>query len=163
MTANSIPIEEGPYRYLLTRDWLGDGSPMVFVMLNPSTATQDTDDPTIRRCIGFAHREGAAGLRVVNLFAYRATDPSALQHAEDPVGPHNDQVILTHATIPGALVVAAWGTHGRIRHRATEVKALLTAAGVHLMCLGRTRMGDPRHPLYLPADTRLLPFRPEAA
>jgi hypothetical protein len=151
------------YRYLLTRGPAGAREHVVFVMLNPSTADQEQDDPTIRRAIGFAHRLGFARLSVVNLFALRATDPAHLYRARDPVGPDNDDAIRA-AVAEATLVVAAWGNHGALRGRAAEVAALLPA----YHCFGTTRLGQPRHPLYLPYATALAPAsarrtRPAAA
>lgn len=101
------------YRYALTRQW-GDGPAGLFVMLNPSTATAHANDPTVRRCLGFAAREGWRALAVVNLFGLRSTDPAALAAHPDPIGEHNDQVLADHAT-RADVVVAAWG--GRSRRR----------------------------------------------
>ena len=149
----------GMYRYLLVRRWADGAPPVTFIMCNPSTADEDTDDPTIRRCIGFARREGAPALAVVNLFALRSTHPRQLPAAADPVGPHNDSFISEHAR-PGGLVIAAWGTWGQHQGRGAKVAAALAAAGVDLMCLGLTKDGQPRHPLYLPASASLIPFQP---
>ena len=146
----------GTYRYLLTRQ-LGDGPPVVFVLLNPSTADASTDDATIRRCRRFAVREGAGVLVVINLFAYRATRPADLLRAADPIGPGNDRFIREHVQ-PGRLVIAGWGAPGRYRDRGAAVAAMLTRAGVNLACLGVTFTGQPRHPLYLRADAPLVPY-----
>jgi len=127
----------------------------VFVMLNPSTADAEQDDPTIRRCAGFARAWGFGGMTVVNLFAFRATDPARLRRARDPVGRDNDHHIATAARGAG-MVVLAWGVHGALDGRDRVVAALL--ADVRPRCLGTTRGGYPRHPLYLPAATRSRPF-----
>ena len=125
-------------------------------MLNPSTADARRDDPTIRRCMGFARTWGYGGVEVVNLFALRATDPSRLRIARDPVGPENDAHIRAVARRSSALVVA-WGIHGALRERDAEVLALLSRrAPTH--SLGWTKDGHPRHPLYLRRDARLLPY-----
>lgn len=142
------------YRYTLTRDW-ADGPRALFVMLNPSTATEVVIDPTVRRCLGFAKAWGMAGLTVVNLFALRATDPKALYDHPDPVGPDNDHHLAEQASRAG-LVVAAWGTHGALDDRDRNVMALLD--GVDLHCLGRTQSGHPRHPLYVRAAQPLQRF-----
>lgn len=148
------------YRYLLLRRWQPGPPTCVFLMLNPSTATELVNDPTVTRCEGFARREGAHALVVLNLFAYRATNPHHLARAADPVGPANDRFILQHATT-GALVIAAWGTWGSRRDRAAKVTRMLTANGVELHCLGMTSSPEPqpRHPLYLPRDAPLQPLR----
>lgn len=149
----------GRYRWSLSRawdsnllkPWLG------FVMLNPSVADADIDDPTIRRCVGFAKTLGFAGVSVRNLFAVRATDPDALYSDPDPVGPENDRAILE--LVGGCpVVVAAWGVHGHVRGRARQVIDLLAARGQALHCLGVTKGGHPRHPLYLRADAELRPY-----
>ena len=137
------------YRYLLTRRW-DDGPVMTWIMLNPSTADADTDDPTIRRCTGFARREGCGAICVVNLFALRATDPRELRTSPDPVGPDNDSFLLER-TRAGS-VVAAWGSHGSLNGRSRAVAALLVAAEVPLLALGVTSSGEPRHPLYIRSD-----------
>lgn len=139
----------GRYRYLLTRDWDDTDAAagrVLIIGLNPSAADAERDDPTIRRCIGFARDWGFAGLIVANLFAWRASDPRDLRVAADPVGPRND-LHLRAAARQARLVVAAWGVHGRHRGRDRRVRALLP----ELHCLRLTRDGDPAHPLYLPA------------
>jgi len=138
------------YRYLLTRGDAGARDHVVFVMLNPSTADARRNDPTITRCIGFADRLGCPRLSIVNLFALRATDPRRLYRARDPVGPDNDAAIAA-AVRDATLVVAAWGNHGALHDRAAAVLRLLPA--VHHF--GLTRLGQPRHPLYLPGAAPL--------
>lgn len=146
----------GLYRYDLRRRWDLSSWPALFVMLNPSTADGARDDPTIRRCVGFARSMGCGGLVVVNLFAWRAKDPDELRSAADPVGPDNDDVILRYAKRCSP-VVAAWGavvaTANRpvLRERSIRVLQLLAAAGVDVYHLGITKDGHPRHPLYLPS------------
>jgi hypothetical protein len=147
------------YRYRLSRYWEFKKPALTFVMLNPSTADGEEDDPTIRRCVGFAYRMGYGGLMVCNLYALRATRPETLWHAVDPVGPENDRHlelafrIAANATAP---VVAAWGAHAK-RQRVLEVLALPGALAV-LHCLGVTKEGMPRHPLYLKSDSPLIPY-----
>ncbi|GAB4455936.1 MAG: DUF1643 domain-containing protein [Armatimonadaceae bacterium] len=138
----------GQYRYRLTRCWDDHLPRICFVMLNPSTADAEHDDPTIRRCIGFSQRWGYGSLEVVNLFAYRATLPANLFAAPDPIGPENDR-FLCQAVAQAHRVVAAWGVHGARSNRAASVLPLLGT----VYCLGCTQSGEPRHPLYLPADT----------
>ena len=148
--------DSGRYRYRLGRRWADGGPAIAFVMLNPSTADAERDDPTIRRCAGFARAWGFAGMEVVNLFALRATDPARLRRARDPVGPGNDRHIA--AAAGGAdVVLLAWGNCGALRGRDRQVVALL--AGLRPACLGVTQSGQPRHPLYLPRATRRRPFR----
>ncbi|MHA4819459.1 DUF1643 domain-containing protein [Streptomyces aculeolatus] len=146
------------YRYALTRTW-GEpsGEHVVFVLLNPSTADSTDDDPTLRRIIGFARREGFAGAVVVNLFALRSTDPSALAEHPDPVGEHGDAVLdlLAAQQVP---VIAGWGASGQFAGRDAAVAEQLDAHSVRLHCLGTTKAGHPRHPLYLPAAAPLQPW-----
>ncbi len=136
------------YRYALWRRWDHSRPTCAFVLLNPSTADERDDDPTIRRCVAFARSWGFGGVIVVNLFALRASDPRSLRLARDPVGPANDRALVTHAR--GAdLVVLGWGAHGRLRGRADEVRRLLAPVRAKLRRLGSTRSGEPRHPLYI--------------
>ena len=150
----------GLYRYSLTRRW-ASGAPVLFVMLNPSTADATIDDPTIRRCVGFARAWGAPAIEVVNLFAYRATDPVDLAAARlgglDIVGPENDLHIAAAAERTSSCVVA-WGAHAEAIQRAGDVWRLL-AERVSVHALGITKAGAPRHPLYLRADSKPLPYR----
>lgn len=150
------------YRYTLKRRWDGAKEYMVFVMLNPSTADANLDDPTIRRCIGFAKREGAGGIVVLNLYALRSTDPVNLHRVHDPVGPDNDSAIRFFARAAshrGAPVVFAWGTLGKIKPgRDRHVAALFVAAGCKPKCLGLSSDGSPLHPLYLPGTSPLITY-----
>ncbi len=143
----------GTYRYLLWRTWNPAADRVLFVMLNPSTADATRDDPTIRRCIAFARAWGHGGVEVVNLFAWRSTSPSLLRIAPDPVGPDNDRVLMD-ACGRAARIVFAWGNHGSFWGRDRQVKSLL---GGQTFCLGFTRTGQPRHPLYLRQTTGLQP------
>jgi len=132
------------YRYDLWRTWLGGDGFAMFVGLNPSTADETQDDPTIRRCVAFAKAWGYAGLCMTNLFAFRATDPRDMKRASDPVGPQNDMVLKERAGRAG-VVVAAWGAHGTYKNRAWWVQGMLPK----LHCLRLTKDGHPGHPLYL--------------
>lgn len=148
------------YRYLLTRIWDPAISPIVFLMLNPSTADALEDDNTIRRLAGpngFARSMGAGGVVVVNLFALCSTDPRALKHHRDPVGPLND-VFIRQATSGAERVVAAWGAAGVEHGRGARVADTLRGREVSLYCMGRTSTGQPRHPLYLPGAAVLEPY-----
>jgi hypothetical protein len=144
----------GLYRYRLRR-WWAPGPRVAFVMLNPNNADARTDDPTIRRCVGFARRWAFGSVDVVNLFGYRTADPRELLRVEDPVGPENDRH-LRHAVRRADLVVCAWGATSVAALRAGELDGLFD--GRDLRCLGRTLSGAPRHPLYLRGDTRLRRF-----
>ena len=154
-TKSSATFSEcGRYRYTLWRAW-DDGRPVIaWLMLNPSTADADQDDPTIRRCQSFARAWGAGGIVVVNLFALRSTEPSALLSDPNPVAPAcdpgaNDAAILEATR--GRRIVAAWGVHGVIGGRADAVLRLLN--GRWIDCLGMTKDGHPRHPLYVAGKT----------
>lgn len=156
MTGSAVLSPDEAYRYTLERHLEPNlfSSPRdvlrcLFVMLNPSTADAHEDDPTIRRCVAFARSWGYSTLSVVNLFAFRATDPEKLLNAGEPVGPDNDAWIRSEAR-RSELIVAAWGTHGYHQGRDEAVLALLREAGKPVYCLGTTRSGQPRHPLYLP-------------
>lgn len=148
----------GRFRYWLTRTW-DTAAPLVcFVMLNPSRADAETDDPTVRRCCAFARGWGAGGIAVVNLLAYRTPYPHELLSVPDPVGPENDRWIRTWTE--GRRVIAGWGAAARYaRGRDREVLALL--AGRRVECLGVTRDGSPRHPVRLRADLEPVPYSPE--
>lgn len=132
------------YRYTLWREWIGGEGYAMFVGLNPSTADETLDDPTIRRCIAFAKAWGYAGLCMTNLFAFRATQPEDMKAASDPVGPDNDLHLKALAEGAG-VIVAAWGVHGTYRGRHNAVRAMLP----ELRCLALTKDGHPGHPLYL--------------
>jgi hypothetical protein len=153
--------ECGTWRYYLARHWAPKGEALAFVMLNPSTADATVDDPTIRRCIGFARRDGYAGLVVVNLFALRSTDPAALGQVleQRAVGPDNDaylSMLLAERVRRGLPTVAAWGAHPGIEKRIQHVRALVP--GIDWRCLGTTKAGAPRHPLYVRGDQPLAPL-----
>ena len=160
--STAVLSPDGRYRYRLDRTWDPARVHAVFVMLNPSTADADEDDPTIRRCIGFARRFDCGGITVVNLFGYRSTDPARLLLAPDPVGPDNativDGVLAAAAT---QHVFAAWGAAADLPSVATMASrftAKAADAGIQLLCLGTTYAGHPRHPLYVPADVEVLPW-----
>lgn len=155
------------YRYALRRDWTVGSEPvreMVFMMLNPSTADAFVDDPTIRRCVGFARREGRNRLTVVNAFGFRATNPKELWKARadgiDVIGPDNGRYIrkVVEEQMRGTEqdIVVAWGANGG--SHAVQSVLWLRASGLRLLCLGKTKNGHPRHPLYVRADEPLVEF-----
>lgn len=146
------------YRYILERGFADTGPTVIFCMLNPSTADASKDDPTIRRCIGFAKREEASKLVVVNLFAGRATKPDDLFAMEDPVGPRN-QNAWEESLDGNELIVAAWGADQRAKRAGDRFRAWARMWGRELYCLGRTKAGAPRHPLYVKADQPLERFK----
>lgn len=151
---------DGVYRYRLWRIWDADRHPTAFVMLNPSTADASVDDPTIRRCMGFARSWGAGGIVVVNLHAYRATDPRDLMAAAgrgvDVIGPDNDAHVRAVFSVVDS-VVFAWGAATLGPGVARRVREALPP-GVEVSCLGVTKHGHPRHPLYLAANTARVVF-----
>ncbi|MEU5610524.1 DUF1643 domain-containing protein [Streptomyces sparsogenes] len=168
-TARSLTLQQrdvgtavfGPghvHRYALTRTWGKGGTHAVYVLLNPSMATADQDDPTVRRLVVFARREGHQGLVLANLFAVRCTDPYALTGMADTIGAHNDALLHLLAEEARDITVG-WGTWGRLP-RAAAVETLLTGHGARLWALGTTKAGHPRHPLYLPAVAPLAPYEP---
>lgn len=154
------------YRYSLRRTIEGDVEPvsrMYFVMLNPSTATDTEDDPTIRRCMWFARREGCGELHVVNLFPVRATKPSDLMKMAARAAllgePGSVWVSpLVQAVYESNVLVVAWGAAVPIL-REPQVNQFRRVLGRRLaMCLGRTKDGSPRHPLYVRSDQPLEPW-----
>lgn len=145
------------YRFALTRVWRPDGARALFVMLNPSTATEVQNDPTVERCERRARALGLGAFRVVNIFAWRATDPREMRGAADPVGPGNDAAILEGAAWADR-IVCAWGTHGAHLERGAAVEAMLRGTGRDLAVLGLTRGGHPQHPLYIGYDRQPVPW-----
>ena len=143
------------YRYLLWRRW-GAGPACNFVMLNPSTADEVENDPTVERCERRAREWRYAGLYVTNIFAWRSTDPAYLKAALDPVGPENDTVLIDTAKA-SKLVICAWGSHGKLVGRSKIVRAILS--GIPLQALRISpKTGEPWHPLYLPYSLKPIPF-----
>lgn len=136
------------YRYLLTRVWEPAGRKALFVMLNPSTATEVQNDPTVERCERRARTLGFGAFRVCNIFAWRDTDPRAMRAAADPVGAENDAAIAESCHWADQ-IVAAWGTHGAHLDRGPAVERLLRATGHPIYHLGLTKDGHPKHPLYI--------------
>jgi hypothetical protein len=136
------------YRYALTRVWDDTGDRVHFIMLNPSTATEVQNDPTVERCERRARTLGFGAFQVTNIFAWRDTDPRKMRAASDPVGPANDASIREGCAWADCNV-AAWGTHGAHLDRGARVLALLAGAAAPLHHLGLTKNGHPRHPLYV--------------
>lgn len=151
------------YRYNLCRFFaqrFSDSSRLVFVMLNPSTADGTQDDPTVRKCRTIAEAHGAGSIEIVNLYAYRATDPRALITAADPVGPDNDSWIRTACERGRGPIIAAWGASGRkvpsFPGRVARVTEMIRPYGPR--CLGLTKGGFPKHPLFASIPARLPEF-----
>ena len=147
------------YRYALTRTWDDNGARVNFLMLNPSTATEVQNDPTVERCERRARALGFGAFRVTNIFALRATDPRDMRAAADPIGAGNDAAILEAADW-ATQVVCAWGTHGAHMGRGIAVEALLRPTGVPLLHLGLSKAGHPKHPLYISYTTQPEPWHP---
>lgn len=137
---------------------LGRRPPLGWVLLNPSTADAELDDPTIRRVVAFTRAAGYDAALVGNLDALRATDPAELARHPDPTGPDNDTALDELVALAGGAVVAAWGAAAD-PHRVAAVLAG-PLAGVRLRCLGVTAGGQPRHPLYVPATQPLIAYPP---
>jgi hypothetical protein len=137
----------GRYRYILQRRWAA-GPAVVFVMLNPSTADETRNDPTIERCERRARAMGLAGVRIVNLCAFRAVRPADLWHAADPEGPANAGHVL-RACHGAGMVICAWGVHGARVGRGERMRTALAEGSLDLWHLGLTKGGQPRHPLYV--------------
>lgn len=152
----------GAFRYALTRCWAPGSPRLAFVLLNPSTATEAADDPTIARCVRRARDGGFGAVRIVNLFAFRAIRPAELRAAADPVGPQADAAIATAARWAD-LIVCGWGNHGALQGRGPAVAAVLRRAGHRLHHLGLTQAGHPMHPLYRPLAEGPRPWRAQAA
>lgn len=142
------------YRYVLWRNFVAKpANSCLWVMLNPSTADEYQDDPTIRRCQRFSRSWGYDACRVVNMFAYRSTNPDVLRAVHDPIGPENDIYIKREAA-SASRVVVAWGAHGALHGRSVQVRALLS--GSPCWCFGLTKSGEPLHPLYQHSSSALV-------
>ena len=165
MTPSAIISPCGTYRYTLHRNiatmlrWV---RPCLFMMLNPSTADATQDDPTIRRCRGFAEARGCSDLTVVNLFALRATNPAELAKHPDPIGPENAkhvaEQIANHQDI--GIIIAAWGAHPITSHYMQTSALKMTLRNAGALCLGTTKDGSPRHPLYVSSKQPLERWNP---
>lgn len=167
VSSASLSTENPPlYRYWLERVWDGSRPPMVWIMLNPSTADHETNDPTILACMDFARRNGCGSIVVVNLYAFRSPHPKVMKAAAAPVGPLNyDYLRRAMQWVrdrPGALAVCGWG-RGDFNYMALGLRRHAQEAGVQLHCFGVTKDGHPKHPLArglhrIPRDTVPMPF-----
>ena len=149
------------YRYSLDRIWDPEGKRVMFVMLNPSKATEVQNDPTVERCERRARTLGYGGFCVTNIFAWRATDPRDMRAAVDPIGPENDRILVKN-TKWADHVIAAWGTHGAHLERGLAVALMLRKHSKVLFHLGLSKDGHPKHPLYLPYSQHPIPWIAEA-
>lgn len=136
------------YRYLLTRIWEPEGRRALFIMLNPSTATEVQNDPTVERCERRARALGFGGFRVANIFAWRDTDPKNMRAADAPVGAQNDAQIVESCDWADQ-IIAAWGSHGDHLGRGAAMETILRKTGRPVFHLGLTKAGHPKHPLYI--------------
>ncbi|MCH9653297.1 MAG: DUF1643 domain-containing protein [Planctomycetes bacterium] len=152
------------YRYILTRNFLNSKRPHSkpgvcnFIMLNPSTADAEKNDPTVARCCKYAQRWGYGALIVTNIFGYRATDPKEMKAQEDPVGKQNMKYIYKAAS-ESDFIVCAWGTHGGYQNQGREVVEMLEEMQGRMHCLEITKHGHPKHPLYCRGDLKPATFQ----
>lgn len=146
--------DDREYRYTLWQWWDREKPYVMFVGLNPSTADEITNDPTVRRCLDFAKRWDYGGFCMTNLFAYRATAPQDMKAQQDPIGPLNDKYLAEVSDYAG-LVVVAWGCHGKYKDRDQEA---LTVLRGQLHCLGVNQDRTPKHPLYIKRDVEPIPY-----
>ena len=155
--STALYSDDERYRYDLVRTWDATGGRINFVMLNPSTATELANDPTVERCERRARALGYGAFRVTNIFAYRATDPRDMRAQDDPIGPANDAAIAEAAAWADT-IVCAWGTHGAHLGRGAQVAALLRDAARPLTTLGLSKDGHPKHPLYIGYSVQPVPW-----
>lgn len=155
---DAVISECGKYRYLLRRTWDHKGPRALIVMLNPSTADAEVDDPTIRSCVRLSKGYGYGSFEVVNLFAVRATDPIVLKTVTDPIGPDNDGAIES-ALCRCDIAICAWGANSMAEQRRADVCNILRSRRPAIFCLGKTKAGAPKHPLYIKSGTPLEMYR----
>jgi hypothetical protein len=144
----------GKYRYLLRRTWDHAKPRALFVMLNPSTADAEIDDATIRSCIRLAKGYGYGSFEVVNIFGWRATDPNELPKQADPIGPLNERIVAA-AIVRCDVVICAWGANPMAARKAGFLCGLIKSYRPTAYCLGTTKSGAPKHPLYIKSGTPL--------
>lgn len=152
--SNAIFSDDRLYRYVLWRTWDISLPSLMMIGLNPSKANELDNDPTIRRCLGFAKLWGFGSLHMTNLFAYMATLPNDLKNADDPIGEENNHW-LVETSKRVEKIVFAWGVHGKFNNRDEEVINLFQNA----FCIGVTKEGFPKHPLYLRKDLHPVIFK----
>lgn len=158
MNRDALISECGKYRYSLRRLWDDRKPGLLFVMLNPSTADAEVDDATIRSCIRLSKDMRFGWFEVVNLYAFRATDPKNLLNTIEPIGPGNEDAIK-EASFRCQSVVCAWGAHPFARHRERAVLEMLRFRHAPIYCFGKTKSGAPKHPLYIKSGTPLQVFK----
>lgn len=153
--------EDDAYRYVLCREWDAKRPKIGYCMLNPSIADAFKNDPTVERCERRAHMMGFGGYYILNAFALRTTDPEPLYFADDPIGAENDEIIREYAR-KCAKVVVGWGFHAALKQRDAAVLKLLESMNIEPQCLGTTKDGFPRHPLYVKYTEGPRPYRDRA-
>ena len=136
------------YRYSLTKDWNKKGKRLLFILLNPSTATEKQNDPTIERCERRSRLMNYGAFRVCNLFAFRTKSPKIMKNQKDPIGPHNDKII-SQSIMWADDILCAWGIHGKYLNRSLKLESLLKSQNYQIFHLGLTKDKSPRHPLYI--------------
>ena len=157
MERDAVISDCGKYRYLLRRVWDHEKPRALFVMLNPSVADSSIDDPTIRSCIRLSRGLGYGSFEVVNLFAWRATDPEDLAKAEAPIGPDQERITLgaiQRCDIP----ICAWGAHKMARGKGRRMVECIQSVRPAVFCFGKTKSGEPKHPLYIKSGASLEAF-----
>ena len=153
---DAILDKDRKYRYTLKRQW-GQRSDNFanFVLLNPSTANESVDDPTVKACMKIAHNLGFDGIYITNLFAFRTKNPEILKRSKDPVGNQNNKYIEEYAH-KAKLVIVAWGNYGNLLNRDGDVLKILSKTKIP-QCLAYTKLGYPKHPLYI--NRKIEPFK----
>lgn len=145
------------YRYVLLRSWDARKPVLVWICLNPSTADAESDDPTLVKIQTYARMWGYGSTVMLNLFAFRATDPWYMKRQDDPVGPDNDTHILSECA-RAETVIGAWGNDGTHLRRSEAVRRLLLLSNIGLHYLRLNQNGEPAHPLYLPLNLKPMPL-----
>lgn len=158
MERDAVISDCGKYRYLLRRAWDHSLPRALFIMLNPSTADAEIDDPTIRSCIRLTKALGYGSFEVVNLYGLRATDPIELAKADDPIGPCNAD-IADNAIGRCDIAICAWGAHPMAERRARDIRSWVRGWKPAAYCFGLTKSAAPKHPLYLKTATPLQVWR----
>ena len=154
LSSDAVFSKDRIYRYALWRTWDENLPKALFIGLNPSTADEIQDDPTIRRCIRYSRDWGYGGYIMGNIFGYRSTNPLVLKQIKDPIGDKNNYW-LKKLHKEASITIAAWGNHGNLLNRGNEVVDLIDS----LHCLRLTKEGNPWHPLYLPAKLEPIKFK----
>ena len=157
-TREAVFSPDRKYRYRLRQIWNKNLPCLCFLMLNPSTADETKNDPTVERCERRARAtENCGGVEIINIFAYRATDPNIMKAQTDPIGPYNDKHILEAATNAAQLIIA-WGKHGQHMTRGEQVLSLLRDNAIKPYHLKINKDGFPAHPLYISYNVQPAPY-----